>query len=498
MTRSAPIRRPSLRMPFSGMVVLSSLLLVLACSDDGTNPGGASGMAFAVPPTSVGIGTRISPPVTVAIRDLDGNTAADWTDPVTLSLEGDQSGTDLLGTVTQTPLAGLAIFTDLEVSGTGTGFRLIARSGDLEPVESEAFDVHDILRADQISAGYEFTCALDPSGVAYCFGSNTAGQLGTGDFVNRTLPSQVQTQERFLSISAMGRHVCALSLESEVFCWGSNLQGEGGIGTTDPIETPRKVELPGPAESADAGYYHACALLDTGEAYCWGDNFGGALGIGVADSIRTSPVRVTGDHEWALIETGYLQTCGLTTGGTAYCWGPNIYGANGDGTRSDARPSPTPVIGGHTFSDLVAGGGPCHGETCGVTTEGQVLCWGKNYQRHVVSSDISWMEPTAIQEDPGWVDVFVGPGMICGHDPDGDLYCLGDAEFGIMEFTAFPQPMVPGLDVSVISQGNTHVCVLTQGGEVRCWGSDLFGQLGSGGVSTGWTEPRPAWGPPAG
>jgi alpha-tubulin suppressor-like RCC1 family protein len=155
------------------------------------------------------------------------------------------------------------------------------------------------------------------------------------------------------------------------------------------------------------------------------------------------------------------------------------------------------VSGGHTFVDLVAGGGPCHGETCGITIDGTVLCWGKNYQRQIgPNRDISWTEPTAIQGDPGWVDVFIGPNMVCGHAPDGDLHCVGDAEFEIMDYTQTPEPLVPELEAASIVQGQTHACILTPEGEAHCWGSNSYGQLGSQSQSIGWASAVPAWASP--
>ena len=42
----------------------------------------------------------------------------------------------------------------------------------------------------------------------------------------------------------------------------------------------------------------------------------------------------------AAVSAGSLRTCGVTTGGAAYCWGHNDVGQFGDGTRTD---SATPV-----------------------------------------------------------------------------------------------------------------------------------------------------------
>ena len=72
------------------------------------------------------------------------------------------------------------------------------------------------------------------------------------------------------------------------------------------------------------------------------------------------------------------------------------------------------------------------------------------------------------------VDVFIGHNMVCGHDPEGELSCIGDAQHGIMDPTAVPEPLMPEMEAA----------------------SNLHGQLGSEGQGAGWTEPIPVWDPP--
>jgi alpha-tubulin suppressor-like RCC1 family protein len=75
-----------------------------------------------------------------------------------------------------------------------------------------------------------------------------------------------------------------------------------------------------------------------------------------------------------VIAGGLEHTCGVTTGGSAYCWGDNDHGQLGDGTTVD-RTTPVPVANGLSFASLTAGGG----HTCGLTTAGTAYCWGYNF-----------------------------------------------------------------------------------------------------------------------
>lgn len=434
----------------------------------------------------------------MSVRDNRGETVLSWSKDITLALEGGTQGTELLGTTTRTPLAGIAIFDDLVITATGEGVRLKASSGRLEAV-SGPFAVFDRFHASHLAAGEAHTCALTANGLAYCWGYNGAGQLGSGDLDDRVLPTTVETEARFTSLSANRTHTCGLSTEGQVYCWGSNGAGQLGDGTQENGNLPVPVSLPGPAVDVDAGSWHTCALLADHTAYCWGSNSGGSLGIGVGGGFRTYPVRVQGNLEWASIDAGYQHTCGLTTEGKAYCWGPNVYAENGDGTRDVESWTPNPVLGDHTFSTLVAGGASCHGQTCGLTVEGEVLCWGKNYQQYFPSSERFITTPTPLTDDPGFVEILPGPYMICGLTENQELHCLGDfflgAQLRDLRASTLPVPFAPGLRVTEVAIGGTHTCVLTTENVAYCWGFNDYGQLGSGTGVTGRFAPTPVWRP---
>ncbi len=88
------------------------------------------------------------------------------------------------------------------------------------------------------------TCALALDGVAYCWGSNVKGRLGTGDGLGRTQPTPVLTDERFVEISS-NLNTCALTAAGEVWCWGPNEFGiNGPTATGTQASVPVRVELP--------------------------------------------------------------------------------------------------------------------------------------------------------------------------------------------------------------------------------------------------------------
>jgi len=209
--------------------IVACFLVIAGCAgDDATGPSTPEDLHFTVEPTSVGVGSMVSPAIAVAVRDGAGETVWTWTEPVSVVLESNVPGAVLEGTTTVAPVGGTAVFDDLRVSGPGSGFRLVASSGALEEASSPPFAVHDVFHAAAVTSGRLHTCALTEEGVAYCWGGNAEGQLGDGTVVDRALPAPVATELRFVSLTSGANHTCALTVEGEAHCWGSNRYGPLG------------------------------------------------------------------------------------------------------------------------------------------------------------------------------------------------------------------------------------------------------------------------------
>ncbi len=188
---------------------------------------------------------------------------------------------------------------------------------------------------------------------------------------------------RFDSLASGGNHDCGLTTAGLAYCWGVNAvgqRGDGTVGYLDPFKAQRVTAVAGTLTfaSLSAGETHTCGLTPLGSAWCWGDNASGQLGTdevvtcgGSPGDCSPAPVPVRGGLPFVTISAGGQHTCGIATGGAAYCWGDNRFGQLGGTIRTQGL---MVVDGGLSFASLSAG----HLHTCGVTTEGLAYCWGDN------------------------------------------------------------------------------------------------------------------------
>jgi alpha-tubulin suppressor-like RCC1 family protein len=172
-----------------------------------------------------------------------------------------------------------------------------------------------------IAGGYKYHCSSSSSnGIAWCWGDNTAGQLGNGAVSAGgiyMLPGTTwgDVKPGYLT-------TCGYTTTGLAYCWGDNSQGQIGDGTTTPRYVPTLVSAInglGWVVKILPGYDHVCALNNKDELWCWGDNANGELGtgLGVDWLVPTRPVL----YDVADFQLSFSATCAVTKRGSVYCWG---------------------------------------------------------------------------------------------------------------------------------------------------------------------------------
>ena len=94
-----------------------------------------------------------------------------------------------------------------------------------------------------LSAGYRHTCAIVESGAVWCWGSGGSGQLGIGTSDDHFAPVEVvDLPAPAVAIAAGWSFTCARTIDDALYCWGNNSHGQLGTGNFDPTSKPVPVQ----------------------------------------------------------------------------------------------------------------------------------------------------------------------------------------------------------------------------------------------------------------
>ena len=180
------------------------------------------------------------------------------------------------------------------------------------------------------------------------------------------------------------------------------------------------------------GTHHKCGVTLAGEIWCWGFQSSGELGNGTFLDSLSTPTRVLGSHDWAQVALGTMHTCGITTSGQLHCWGRNLEGELGVLPQNISVPTPQWVNNGQSGAWLRVSATL---QTCAIqqvdddTSRGRLYCWGMNEYGEVgVDPTLSQalFEPVEVMPGTLWRDVETGiESLTCAVRDDGSLWCWG-------------------------------------------------------------------------
>jgi alpha-tubulin suppressor-like RCC1 family protein len=299
----------------------------------------------------------------------------------------------------------------------------------------------------------------------------------------------------FVSIHASDDYACGLAADGIAWCWGDPMGVLGnGLGGSNLIYAPEPALNGVRFASLSFGADHACGIGLDGVGYCWGLNGEGAVGTGrPASTTEPTPAPVAGGLTLTQVAAGRVHSCGLAPNGAAWCWGSNDIGELGDGTGTP-RLVPTPVAGSQAFTAISSRRGSedlNDQNTCALTADGAAWCWGGNSGGALGngSASANSFAPVAVAGELTFVSLEATGGYVCGITTAADLYCWGRGDRA-------PAPVPGGLQWSRISVGAQHLCGITTNGLIYCWGDNRWGQLGIGPGSEPFVgEPTPIAGP---
>jgi alpha-tubulin suppressor-like RCC1 family protein/Tol biopolymer transport system component len=337
-----------------------------------------------------------------------------------------------------------------------------------------------------LAAGATATCALTEAGAVYCWGEQyPLGEFEGGSPAARLYPG---FDSGFVGLDGGTFHFCALSAAGAVKCFGDGSYGQFGTGPIDgSLGVDTAIGLAPGIVQVVAGGFHSCARSGAGGLQCWGLNTSGELGID-STTRRLVPTQVSGlTSGIAKVAAGNFASCALTTGGAVKCWGANSQSSLGDGTDL-FRLTPVDVVGLQSGVRLLVTGNEFG---CVITAARRAKCWGANYDGRLGNGETLNSNVPVDVVGLGDVDVLglaVGNAHACALLQGGAVKCWGSNEYGQLGDASLVDRRtavdVAGLGpgVTAITAGYAHTCAIVANGGLKCWGANTAGQLGDGGT----------------
>jgi alpha-tubulin suppressor-like RCC1 family protein len=355
---------------------------------------------------------------------------------------------------------------------------------------------------NKIAAGFKHSLALDNQGKLYTWGENDFGQLGFGDYEDRTIPTLIKSELTFRTIAAGSYHSITLDNQGKLYAWGWNYDGQLGLGDCGfdkdrTIPTLIRSELT--FKAIVAGSRHSLALDTKGKLYAWGWNEFGQLGLDYSgcNTTRTIPTLVSKELTFRTIAAGSRHSLAIDTKGKLYAWGYNVYGQLGLGNSGYGknRTIPTPVAPELTFKTIAAG----YFYSLALDTKGKLYTWGSNDRGQLGLGDKENRTiPTLIKSELTFRTITARLKHSLALDNQGKLYAWGynkDGQLGLSDYKdrAIPTPVTPELTFRTIAAGDYHSVALDNQGKLYAWGNNEEGQLGMGdcGLSKNRSIPTP-------
>ncbi|NUM59010.1 MAG: hypothetical protein HUU56_10285 [Bdellovibrionaceae bacterium] len=252
---------------------------------------------------------------------------------------------------------------------------------------------------------------------------------------------------------------------------GSSPDDIGEDSTLPPKEPVIKTGLTGVA----VGENHQCVIV-SGEVKCWGRNLLGAVGNGEQRDYATTAQVIKSDA--VDIAAGENFSCSVRSSGSLSCWGDNSFGAVTGEFDGRVYSSPVELI----SSGVTQVSGYKHWGCALVNTA--VQCWGgmSDYSPLVGIG----LEPRKIWTiiPSGATQVSVGGYHACAILKGGEVKCWGQNMMGQLGSRAAGNVLLPP-DVAIergatfVSSGHVHTCAVVAEA-LYCWGQNMWGQLGTG------------------
>lgn len=287
-----------------------------------------------------------------------------------------------------------------------------------------------------IKVGISHMLGLAANGDYYTWGHNSSGQLGDNSTINKSNPTFLTTNTNIEYISVEGNYGFILTGNNNLFAWGNNFYGQLGINNRLNRSSP--VLVAANVSTIRTHTYHALANID-GSIYAWGINSNGQLGLNMTFG-RSSPTLVS----YSLDVFKYDGTGGITvavdSANSYYAWGMGASGQLGH-FAATSRSSPVTALSSaynrysapvaidtvKSFTQVSTSG--LHNHAFAIDSDSRLYAWGNNTNGQLGLGDtLSRSSPTQVAGS--WSKINAKGSTIYGIKVDGTLWAWGNNQTG--------------------------------------------------------------------
>lgn len=384
--------------------------------------------------------------------------------------------------------------------------------------------------AVEVTAGHHHTCARRAGGKVVCWGEGRSGQLGSGSASVKGMV-EVQGVTDAASITAGEDLSCAVRASGAVACWGAASRGRLGNGVVSDYVTPQPVKGVAGVTALALGDRYSCAVDGNKHLQCWGvpgysdedmEKRGEnptQIPVGEVDLVTLKDTTMTViDKAGAIYSDSTYQFLKepkkINLGKVKWAKGGGSFGSallpSGQvvlWTRDWSKPGEVLKMNLSGLADAVS---VAHDSStvCAVRKSGKVACVGYSYRTFEKKDAI---KPTSPVEVPGVTDgvsIAGESGDMCILRKTGEVSCFSpyrvpqpvDPKAPVDKEKAKEKPLpievrpVKNLaDVAQLAMGGASRCAVLKSGGVSCWGTNSYGQLGTGDYGYSW-DPVPVAG----
>ena len=291
-----------------------------------------------------------------------------------------------------------------------------------------------------IQTGDGYYVALRSDDKLLTWGRNDLGQLGLGDQIHRSSPTQVGSQS-WTTIKTQTSTAYGIRSDGALFGWGYS---EYGQLANDRIVFPDSGRS---WVTVDGGRYHSLGITAEGKLFAWGYNQTGQLGNNT--TIHRSSIVQIGDDSWTQVAGGDAWSIGIKQNGTIWTWG-STYGGTG---LVGAKSSPVQILTlplTKTYSKIARGS--YHSMV--LSSDGVAYSlYGNNYGQLGIGTNQDWLMPSVFTSLESQTDI--------------EAYATAQG------ISAYPVSWK-----TIATKGAQFFAAIDSNNKLYTWGQNSVGQLG--------------------